>query len=189
MAEAVPSAKITESLPDNVLLEKLEDMKMALQFEWDSNKARSNKRKHGVSFEEASTVFGDPLSVTIADPAHSRGEDRFVTIGTSLNNKLIVVVHTDRDGIIRIISARRATRNEKQQYEQRQPDSIYPGINMRKGYDFSKGIRGKYARKYEAGSNIVLLDPDVAEVFRTPKSVNEALRSLAGIIKAQKQKA
>ena len=60
---------------------------------------------------------------------------------------------------------------------------------MRKGYDFSKGIRGKYARKYEAGTNIVLLDPDVAEVFITPKSVNEALRYLAGIIKAQKQKA
>lgn len=119
MADAVPSAKITESLPHNVLLEKSEDVKMALQFEWDSNKAGSNKKKHGVSFEEASTVLGDPLSVTIADPAHSRGEDRFVTIGTSLNNKLIVVVHTDRDGIIRIISARRATRNEKQQYEQR----------------------------------------------------------------------
>ena len=60
---------------------------------------------------------------------------------------------------------------------------------MRKEYDFSKGIRGKYARKYEAGTNIVLLDPDVAKIFKTPRSVNQALRSLAGIIKAQKQKA
>lgn len=60
---------------------------------------------------------------------------------------------------------------------------------MRKEYDFSKGVKGKYAKKYKAGSNIVLLDPDVAKVFRTPESVNEALRSLAGIIKAQKQKA
>ncbi len=60
---------------------------------------------------------------------------------------------------------------------------------MRKEYDFSKGIRGKYANRYKAGTNIVLLDPDVAEIFRTPKSVNQALRSLAGIIKAQKQKA
>ena len=60
---------------------------------------------------------------------------------------------------------------------------------MRKEYDFSKGVRGKYAKKYKAGTNIVLLDHDVAKVFRTPKSVNQALRSLAGIIKAQRQKA
>ena len=60
---------------------------------------------------------------------------------------------------------------------------------MRKEYDFSKGVRGKYAKKYKAGTNIVLLDPDVAQVFKTPRSVNQALRSLAEIIKAQKQKA
>jgi len=60
---------------------------------------------------------------------------------------------------------------------------------MRKEYDFSKGVRGKYAKKYKAGTNIVLLDPDVAKVFKTPALVNQALRSLAKIIKAQKQKA
>ena len=60
---------------------------------------------------------------------------------------------------------------------------------MRKEYDFSKGVRGKYAKKYRAGTNIVLLDPDVAKVFKTPGSVNQALRSLAEIIKAQKHKA
>ena len=60
---------------------------------------------------------------------------------------------------------------------------------MRKEYDFSKGIRGKYSKKYKAGTNIVLLDPDVAKVFKTPRSVNQALTSLAQIIKAQKQKA
>ena len=91
---------------------------MALQFEWDSKKAQSNKKKHGITFEGASTIFGDPLSITIPDPAHSISEDRFITIGTSINNKLIVVVHTDRDDIIRIISARKATRDEKNQYEQ-----------------------------------------------------------------------
>ena len=91
---------------------------MALQFEWDSKKSQSNKRKHGITFEEASTIFGDPLSITIHDPAHSIGEDRFVTIGTSVNDKLIVVAHTERNDIIRIISARKATRNEKRQYEQ-----------------------------------------------------------------------
>ena len=91
---------------------------MAIQFEWDSNKAQSNKKKHGITFEEASTIFGDSLSVTILDPTHSIGEDRFVTIGTSANGRLIVVVHTERDDIIRIISARNATRNERRQYEQ-----------------------------------------------------------------------
>jgi hypothetical protein len=61
--------------------------------------------------------------------------------------------------------------------------------NMRKEYDFSKGVRGKYAKAYKEGTNLVLLDPDVAKVFKTPTSVNQALRSLAKIIKAQKQKA
>ena len=60
---------------------------------------------------------------------------------------------------------------------------------MRKEYDFSRGVRGKYTKKYKTGTNIVLLDPDVAKVFKTPKSVNQALRSLSEIIKAQKQKA
>ncbi len=92
---------------------------MALFFEWDSRKARSNKKKHNVTFEEASTIFGDPLSVTIPDPGHSVSEDRFVTIGISINDRPIVVVHTDRDDIIRIISARRATSREREQYEQK----------------------------------------------------------------------
>jgi uncharacterized DUF497 family protein len=91
---------------------------MALQFEWDSRKALSNKKKHRITFEEASTVFGDPLSTTISDPVHSRTEDRFITIGTSVNNELIVVVHADYDDVIRIVSARKATRNERKQYEE-----------------------------------------------------------------------
>jgi len=91
---------------------------VAIRFEWDSRKSLSNKKKHGITFETASTVFGDSLSVTIQDPAHSIGEDRFITIGTSMDNRLLVVVHTDRDDTIRIISARRTTRNEKRQYEQ-----------------------------------------------------------------------
>lgn len=91
---------------------------MALQFEWDSKKARANERKHGITFEEASTIFDDPLSITIHDPAHSIGEDRFITVGTSVTGRLIVVVHTEHGDTIRIISARNATRNEKRQYEQ-----------------------------------------------------------------------
>jgi uncharacterized DUF497 family protein len=88
-----------------------------LLFEWDPNKAAQNIRKHGVSFEEAATAFGDPLSITIFDPLHSIDEDRFVLIGMSNRNRLLVVVHTDRNDRIRIISARKATKKEKKQYE------------------------------------------------------------------------
>lgn len=91
---------------------------MPLTFEWDVRKARSNLAKHGVAFEEASTIFGDPLSLTIPDPEHSRTEDRFVTIGSAFTGKLLVVVHTDRGDNIRIISARRASRPERKSYEE-----------------------------------------------------------------------
>ncbi len=88
-----------------------------MQFEWDRAKAVANLRKHRVSFQEASTVLFDPLSTTFPDPA-SEGEQRFVTIGTSALGQLLVVAHTDRDGTIRLISARRATRRERGFYEQ-----------------------------------------------------------------------
>jgi uncharacterized DUF497 family protein len=89
-----------------------------LTFEWDANKAGSNLAKHRVSFEEAATVFGDPLSMTIFDPAHSQTEDRFIILGRSHLDKLLVVVHTERGDNIRIISARRASRRERKQYEE-----------------------------------------------------------------------
>jgi hypothetical protein len=89
-----------------------------MQFEWDSAKARSNLRKHGVSFEEASTVFYDTLAATGADPDHSVGEDRFITFGMSSQDRLLVVAHTDRDDAIRIISARTATPPERRIYEE-----------------------------------------------------------------------
>jgi uncharacterized DUF497 family protein len=91
---------------------------MGLEFEWDNRKAKQNLRKHDVSFEEASTVFGDPLAVTIPDPLHSEEEDRFITLGESQRRRLLVVVFTDRRGKIRIISARVATRNERKDYEE-----------------------------------------------------------------------
>ena len=88
-----------------------------LNFEWDSKKAYRNIEKHGVSFEEASTVFGDPLSLTIDDPLHSTTEERMVQIGISHKNRYLVVVFTERENIIRIISARKATKNERIKYE------------------------------------------------------------------------
>lgn len=92
---------------------------MPLSFEWDDKKARSDFRKHGVKFEEASTVFGDSLSLSISDPAHSELEDRLITMGRSHRGKLFVVVHTERGDNIRIISARLASRRERQMYEER----------------------------------------------------------------------
>ena len=88
-----------------------------LLFEWDSTKATKNIKIHGVSFDEASTALKDTLSLTIYDPLHSDEEDRQILIGNSYKNRLLVVVHTERGDKIRIISARKATKNEKKQYE------------------------------------------------------------------------
>jgi uncharacterized DUF497 family protein len=91
---------------------------MSLLFEWDASKARSNVRKHKISFEEATTVFGDPRAITVESAVDSR-ERRLVTIGmTSTGRFVIVVVHTDRNDRIRIISARPASRAERRQYEE-----------------------------------------------------------------------
>jgi uncharacterized DUF497 family protein len=92
-----------------------------LRFEWDPDKARINEEKHGVSFEESATVFKDPLSLTIEDVAHSKSEERLVTLGRSSADRLLVVVHLDRDEeTIRLVSARLATRREKRSYEREQ---------------------------------------------------------------------
>lgn len=91
---------------------------MGFIFQWDKRKARRNLRDHKVSFEEASTVFGDVLSRTIEDPLHSDREDRYVIIGQSARGRLLVVVHTIRGDNIRIISARVATPRERQDYEE-----------------------------------------------------------------------
>ena len=88
-----------------------------MRFEWDSDKAASNLAKHGVSFEEASTVFGDPLATTITDPDHSVGEERLLTTGLSTPGRVLIVWHTDREDVIRIIGAREATPHERRIYE------------------------------------------------------------------------
>jgi len=85
---------------------------------WDLRKAAANLKKHKVSFEEASSVFSDALALTGADPDHSVGEARWITFGQSAHNRLLAVAHTDEEGIIRIISARVATRHEKRFYEE-----------------------------------------------------------------------
>jgi uncharacterized protein len=88
-----------------------------LLFEWDPDKARRNSEIHGISFDEASTAFKDTLSLTIHDPLHSDEEERFILIGNSVRNHLLVIVHTERGENIRIISARKANKKEREQYE------------------------------------------------------------------------
>jgi len=89
-----------------------------MKFEWDPTKAEANKRKHGVSFGEATTVFGDPLAITYADPDHSEDEYRFLTFGLSRIGRLLVVSHSNRHDRVRIINARELTRNERKIYEE-----------------------------------------------------------------------
>ena len=88
-----------------------------MEFEWAPEKATINLTKHEVSFPHASTIFGDPLSMTFHDPDHSDDEGRYITIGSSADDVLLIVSHTDRDERIRIISARKATRRERRIYE------------------------------------------------------------------------
>jgi uncharacterized DUF497 family protein len=91
---------------------------MRFRFEWDPRKATSNLAKHGVAFEEAASVFNDPLAYTFADPDHSVGEERQLTFGVSNAGRLLVVISTERGDALRIVSARKATRRERGIYEQ-----------------------------------------------------------------------
>lgn len=91
----------------------------SLKFEWDVRKAASNEQKHnGITFEEASTVFSDFLSITIPDPLHPDIEERFIIIGRSEKQRVLIVVHTEQGDVIRLISAREATAHERKRYEQ-----------------------------------------------------------------------
>lgn len=91
---------------------------MGYLFEWDHEKAKANLRKYKISFEEASTVFGDVRSITVHDPAYAHDEDRFVDIGLSGKLRILVVVYTERNGKVRVISARLATLKEQKVYEE-----------------------------------------------------------------------
>lgn len=89
-----------------------------MNFEWNPRKAEINLRKHGISFTEAGTVFGDNFAMTVPDPDHSDDEERYITIGWSNRHRLLIVSHTDREDRIRIISARELTQSERKAYEE-----------------------------------------------------------------------
>jgi uncharacterized DUF497 family protein len=91
-----------------------------LRFEWDPRKDATNRSKHGVSFEEASSVFSDPLGLLVDDPRHSVGEQRHVLLGSSKQHRLLAVMFTEREELIRVVSARKVTRRERKSYEEQQ---------------------------------------------------------------------
>ena len=93
---------------------------MGLAFKWDAKKAAANLQKHGVSFEEATSAFGDPLSLTICDPQHSGDEERYVLVGLMERHRLVVVAHTEEADTVHIINARPATPTERRDYEEGQ---------------------------------------------------------------------
>jgi hypothetical protein len=144
-----------------------------VDFDWDPLKAKANLQKHGVSFSEAMTVFGDWLSGTVYDAKHSDIEDRYLTIGTSVEGNLLIVAHTYRGNIIRIISARGAPRRE------RISDQVPPEDDLEPEYDFrsmGKVERGKFAKQYHERLRVIRLAEDVAPAFADEAAVNEALR-------------
>ncbi len=89
-----------------------------MKFEWDPKKATANVKKHGVTFQEAATIFGDPLAITFDDPDHSMSENQYITFGLSLQKRLIVVSHTERGDQTRVINARLMDRKERRIYEE-----------------------------------------------------------------------
>ena len=149
---------------------------MALTFEWDSRKAKSNLAKHGVGFEEASTIFGDPLSLTIPDPEHSLSEGRYITMGRALPTNCSLSF-TPNEAIIFVSSAQDRPADESASFMKKSSNKT-GRRPMRDEYDFSQGKRGKYLRRYAHGTNVVVLEPDVAKVFSNSKSVNASLRKI-----------
>ncbi len=147
---------------------------MSLTFEWDDAKAEQNEEKHGVSFEEAAAVFGDPLSLTIGDPLHSHGEERFATNQPTVaySSSFIQNVET---GFASSVPAKPRAENAKIMSK---PEEEQSAGDMLPEYDFSQGKCGKYAERYAEGSNVVVVAPDLVEAFPTSEAVNDALRSL-----------
>ena len=159
---------------------------MPIRFEWDARKERRNLQKHGVGFDEASTVFADTLSSTIPGPDHSDDEEeRWVTVGLSHRQRLLVVVHTRmNDGSFESSARGRPTPTSGGSMKKvtRETD------DMRNHYDFRGGVRGKYAQRYAEGTNVVVLDPDVAEMFPDREAVNEALRAVGQVVRMRERR-
>ena len=166
---------------------------MTLTFEWHQEKAINNLKKHHVSFEEAKTIFNDPYAITLFDAQHSQEENRYIDIGYSSQERLLVVVYSEQNSHIRIISSRNVT----QGFMNKNTDNL-ENIDILPEYDFSQGVRGKHYQAYRQGHTVkiheldgsitmqhfkleegaVILESDVQKYFPDSKSVNDALRFL-----------
>jgi uncharacterized DUF497 family protein len=162
---------------------------LALEFEWNPQKAASNRAKHGVSFEEAATVFRDALGRIVADPRHSADEERLVLLGASKDGHLLAVMFVDRGERVRGSSSVRGGPRAMSEKIMKRP-RVKSGLKGPPGadeilpeYDFSKASPNKHASRYATGSSVVVLEPDVAAAFPTSVEANDALRALAAIIK------
>jgi uncharacterized DUF497 family protein len=156
-----------------------------MEFDWDPHKATSNLRRHKVSFSEAATVFSDPLSTTVPDPDHSLEEDRAITVGLSHRGRLlwwpIPSVATVSVSSVHENSHGQKEHSMKKDSDQEMDDDLRPEYDLTQL--LKDGVRGKYAERYRAGTNLVLLAPDVAHAFPTEEAVNQALRLVLQLAK------
>jgi len=169
---------------------------MDLAFEWDEEKANRNEAKHGVTFEEAKTIFNDPFAMTIPDPNHSDEEERWLDIGLSAEGRLLAVCILSEAKEYESSVPAEPRKRKRGHTHMSEPD--HDTDEMREEYDFSQGVRGKHYRAYRAGHVVrvrkpdgsveechftlqdgaVMLDPDLKVQFPDSESVNRALRSL-----------
>jgi len=158
-----------------------------MQFEWDPDKAKGSLRKHRVSFDEAVTVFYDPLSVTFDDLDHSISENRLMTVGYSGRGRLLVVSHTER-GIASVSSVYGLPADTRGDDMKRKNELLKDDLRTEYHFDYSNGIRGKYyQRLLKEGANVVVLDPDVAKAFRDSAAVNDVLRSFLRVAQSTRR--
>ena len=155
-----------------------------MRFEWDPQKADGNLKKHGLSFQDAASVLGDTLSITYPDPDHSEDEHRFITVGTHNPASCLWLLTQIEEATFGLLVHER--RHGKNASAMKKANDKKKSDDLRPEYDLSKlkgGVRGKYAKRFQKGTNLVLLSPDVAKYFPDEQSVNDALRSLVNIAK------
>src|SRR5262245_4686422 len=149
-----------------------------LEFEWDAKKAARNKTKHGITFEEAASVFRDGMAMIMDDPDHSEDEQREIILGESEENRLLVVSFTERHREFELSALARprsrSGRNMRKNQTVREKDDLRPEYNL----DRRKAKPNRFGERLKQNCRMVVLDPDVAEVFTTPKKVNDVLRAL-----------
>lgn len=153
-----------------------------MTYEWDPAKASASARKHRVSFEEAASIFLDPTALTFSDPDHSAEEDRWMTIGRSARQRVLFVAHIERND--RSDSSARVWRLVGSNDSMKKASTKRRTDDLRAEYDLKslKGlVRGTYYRRAMTGTNLVVLEPDVARVFPDSEAVNRALRLLRDV--------